>query len=328
MNRRTFIAGLGSAAAWPAVARGQQSAVPLIGLLYNGSNRAADGAYDVAFRRGLAEQGFVIGRNVEIVYAFADNQADRLPELVADFLKRNVAVIAAAGGPRPAQAAKAATATVPIVFETGLDPVRSGLVASLNHPGGNVTGINSLIAESWPKQIDLMAKVLPNSRMLALMYNGNVPGRTEQLRQDAQRAAETIGRKLVVLTAMTPQELDAVFSALPRQGVDGLIITATAFADNHRVKLAELAARYAIPTIFPFRENVEAGGLMSYGIDINESFRLMGIYTGRVLKGEKPADMPVLQAAKFELFINVRTAKALGLVFPSGVLAIVDGVVE
>jgi putative tryptophan/tyrosine transport system substrate-binding protein len=327
MTRRSFIAGLGSAAAWPVVARGQQVAIPVIGFLNYGSS-GENSAVAGAFRRGLAEQGFFVGQNVEIVYASADNQADRLPELVAGLIKRDVAVIAAGGGPRPAQAAKAATTSVPVVFETGLDPVLSGLVESLNHPGGNVTGINSLIGEMWPKQIDLMAKVLPNSRIFALMYNGNVRGRTEQLREDGQRAAEKIGRKLVVVTAMTPQELDAAFSALPRQRVDGLIVTATAFADDHRDKLAVLAARYAIPTIFPFRENVAAGGLMSYGIDINESFRLVGIYAGRVLKGEKPADMPVQQAAKFELFINLRTAKALGLEIPSGVLAIVDQVIE
>jgi putative tryptophan/tyrosine transport system substrate-binding protein len=327
MKRRDFMAGLGGAVAWPLAARAQQAAIPVVGILHNGAV-GENNAIFVAFRRGLAEQGFVVGRNVEVVYAFADNQADRLIALAADLVKRNVAVIAACGGPRPAQVAKAATTTIPIVFETGLDPVRSGLVASLNRPGGNVTGINSLIGESWPKQFDVIAKVLPNGRLFALMYNGIVSDIPERLRQEVQPAAERIGRKVVVVTATTTRELDEVFPTLPRQGVDGLIVSASPFVSDHREKLAALAARYAIPAIYPFRENAEAGGLMSYGIDINESFRLMGIYTGRVLKGEKPANLPVQQAAKFEFFLNLKTAKALGVAIPPGVLAIVDGVVE
>jgi putative ABC transport system substrate-binding protein len=324
VRRRTFIAGIGSAAVWPMVVRAQQ-AVPVVGYLNSGAEQA-----DVvdSFRQGLAEHGYVVGRNVDVIYAFADNQPERLMALTADLVKRHVTVIAASGGPQPGLAAKAATTTIPIVFETGLDPVRSGLVPNLNHPGGNVTGVNSLIAESWWKQLDLIAKVLPSSRLLAMLYTGFVPGRFEQLQQEARVAADKIDRKVALVTATAPEDLDELIPRLARQGVDGLTVTASAFPHNHRDKLAALTARHAIPTIYPFRENVEAGGLISYGIDIQESFKLMGSYVGRVLNGERPADLPVQQASRFQLFINLKTAKGLNLIIPPGVLAIADGVIE
>jgi putative tryptophan/tyrosine transport system substrate-binding protein len=327
MRRRDFIAGFGGAAAWPLAPRAQQRTLPVIGYM-NQTRQDANRGLIPSFHQGLAEQSFVVGRNVDIVYAFADNNPDRLAGLVADFVKRNVAVIVASGGPQPALVAKHATATIPIVFETGIDPVASGLVASLNRPGGNVTGINSLIGEAWTKQLDLMAKALPNARSFALMYNGIVPGRLEFLEYEAASAARTLGRKIVVVPATTPQELDDVIPAFPRQGVEALIVTASPFAYEQREKLAALTAQYAIPAMYPFRETVEAGGLMSYGIDLNNSWRLMGNYVGRILKGEKPADLPVQQATKFEFLINLRTAKTLGLSIPPGVLAIVDGVIE
>ena len=277
MIRRTFIAGVASAAAWPAVARAQQSAMPVIGFLNSGTESTG---VMPSFRKGLAEQGYVVGRNVDIVFAFAENRSERLRALAAELIKRNVAVIAASGGPLPALAAKTATTTIPIVFETGLDPVRTGLVPNLNRPGGNITRINSLIAESWWKQLDLIAKVLPNSRLLAFLYNGSVPGRFEELQQEAPAAADKIGRKIMVVRATAPEELDELIPRLARQGVDGLIITASPFPYNHREKLAAMTAQFAIPTIYPYRENVEAGGLISYGIDINESFRTHGKLCG------------------------------------------------
>jgi putative tryptophan/tyrosine transport system substrate-binding protein len=308
-------------------ARAQQPAMPVIGYLYGGTEGGNRG-FMPSFHQGLAEQGYVVGRNVDLVYAFADNSPDRLPELVADLLKRNVAVIVACGGPGPAKAAKQATTTIPIVFETGADPVADGLVASLNRPGGNVTGINSLIAEAWTKQLDLMAKALPNSRSFALMYNGIAAGRVEFLNREAPSVAQKLGRKVTVVTATTPQELDDVFPALAHQGVDALIVMSSPFAYDHSEKLAALTAQYAIPAMYAFRENIEVGGLMSYGIDINNSWRLMGNYVGRILKGERPANLPVQQAAKFVFFINLKTATTLGLSFPPDVLAIVDSVIE
>jgi putative tryptophan/tyrosine transport system substrate-binding protein len=326
MRRREFIAGLG-AAAWSPTTMAQQSTMPVIGYLY-GAGKDGNSSYMPSFHQGLAEQGYVVGRNVEIVYAFADNEPDRLPELVSDLIHRHVAVIVAGGGPQPATVAKRATKTIPIIFETGTDPVASGLVASLSRPGGNATGINSLIAEAWTKQLDLAAKALPGSRSFALMYNGITPGRIEFLNREAPSIAEKLGRKVVVVTATTPQELDNAIPAVARQGADAMIVVASPFAHDQSKKFAALTAQHALPTIYPFRENVEAGGLMSYGIDINNSWRLMANYVGRVLKGEKPVDLPVQQAAKFEFFVNLKTAKTLGLSFPPEVLAIVDSVIE
>jgi putative tryptophan/tyrosine transport system substrate-binding protein len=301
--------------------------MPVIGYLYAAGEDGNRG-YMPSFHQGLAEQGYVVGHNVDMVYAFADNNPDRLPELVVDLINRKVAVIAACGGSGPAMAAKRATTTIPIVFETGRDPVADGLVASLNRPGGNVTGIASLIGSLWTKQFDLMAKALPNSRSFALMSNSISFGRAEQLNREAPSVAQELGRKVTVVTATTPQELDDVILALARQGVEALIVTPAPFAHDQAQKLAALTAQYAIPAMYGFRENVEAGGLMSYGVDINNAWRLVGSYIGRVLKGEKPADMPVQQSAKFEFLINLKTARTLGLSFPPGVLALADSVIE
>jgi putative tryptophan/tyrosine transport system substrate-binding protein len=333
MRRREFIAGLGGAALYPvAPAMAQQRALPVIGLLYGGEQSGAL-PFIAPFRQGLGEQGYVEGRNVEILYRFAENRTDRLPELVADLVARNVAAIATSTTPATI-AAKEATTKIPVIFEVGVDPVGGGLVASLNRPGGNLTGVNSLMGESLPKMIDLMAKVLPTSRVFAFLFSGGgVPNHLEQvrqqrLRQDAQTTADRIGRKLVVVTATTTQDLDDIFPALRQQGVDALILNTSPFTHDHREKLAALAAHYAIPAIYQDREGVEAGGLMSYGIKLSESFRLVGVYTGRVLKGERPQDLPVQQSSRFEFLINLKAVKTLGLTIPPGVLAIADEVIE
>ena len=327
MRRREFLAGLGSAAAWPVAALAQRPALPIVGYLHAalGEERNIE-----AFRRGLRETGFVEGQNVVIDYRFAENQRDRVSQFVGDFIKQNVAVIVSIGGTEQATTIKAATATsrIPVVFTSGADPVQNGLVASLNRPGGYLTGINMYIADLWPKQFDLLAKLLPNSHVFAILFSGGTPGQLKQLRQQAQPAADKIGKKLVVVTAFTPQEIESVFSDLVRQRADALAVAASPLAYARRDLLTSLAARYAIPTMYAFREAIEAGGLMSYGVDIPDVDRLVGVYVGRILKGDKPADLPVIQPARFEFMINLKTAKAFGLTIPPNLLALADEVIE
>lgn len=327
MQRRQFIAGLGSAAVVRPVLA-QQGTVPVVGYIHIAKRDESQDRYLVAFRQGLRETGFIEGQNVLVEYRFGQNEPDRIPELAADLVRRNVAAIAAVGGTRTATIVKAATSNIPVIFEVGDDPVRNGLVASLSRPGGNLSGVNSLVAEVWPKLFDLMTKLLPKSRIFAILFTGGTSNQLEQTKRDAQAAADAIDRKLVVLTASTPPELDEIFPSLLREGADGLIVRASPLAYTEREKLAALAAHYSIPAIYPQRENAEAGGLMSYSTDIVESWRLVGVYIGRVLKGENPADLAVIQPTKFEFAINLKTAKTLGLEIPSGLLAIADKVIE
>jgi putative ABC transport system substrate-binding protein len=326
MKRRQFITLLVGAAVWPIAARAQQPAMPLIGYISLGTAESVKPIV-TAFRQGLAQAGFVEGRNVAVDYRWTEDPA-RLSELAAELVRRNVAVIVSGGGNLTATTVKAATSTIPVVFEVGNDPVKMGLVASLSRPGGNLTGVNSLIAEAFPKGFELITKLLPNGRIFAVVMGPNTPDQIQQMKQEAQTAADALGLKLLFGNPATPQEIDEVFASLMRQGADAIIFRASPLTNSQRERLVALAAASSVPAIYAFREAAEAGGLMSYGINIQESFRLVGVYAGRILKGEKPADLPVQQATKFELVINLRTAKALGLTVPPSVLAVADEVIE
>jgi putative tryptophan/tyrosine transport system substrate-binding protein len=326
MRRRTFIAGLGGAAAWPLVAGAQQPGLPVIGFLDAGSADAS-ARYTAAFQKGLSETGYVVGKNVAIEYRRAEGRFDRLPELAADLVRRQVAVIVASGGAPAALAAKAATTTIPIVFQMGDDPVKFGLVASLNRPAGNITGESAQNAELGPKRLELLQKVVPAATILALLVNPTNPN-AETLSRDLHAAAGNLGLQLQVLHASSEREIDTVFATLPQPQAGGLMIGHDAFFNSQNERLAALALRHAMPTIYQFREFAAAGGLMGYGTDLSEGFREVGLYTGRILKGERPADLPVLQPTKFELFINLKTAKALGLTVPETLLATADEVIQ
>ncbi len=325
MKRRDFIKLLGGAAAWPLAVRAQQ-ALPVIGFLGTGSPEAD--AYRVAaFRQGLGEMGYFEGQNVAIEYRWAHNDNARLPELAAELISRRVVVIATPFSTPGALAAKAATATTPIVFSMGGDPVRLGLVASLNRPGGNVTGLSYMAVQLAAKRVELVHELVPQAARLGLLVNP-ANALTESLTQDTLAAAAAIGLAIEVFTAGTDQEIDTAFASIVKKGVQALLVGPDTLFSNRRVQLATLAARDAVPTIYPFRDDAEAGGLVSYGASATEEFRLVGIYTGRVLKGERPAELPVMQPTKFELVINLKTAKALGLTVPSSLLAIADEVIE
>jgi putative ABC transport system substrate-binding protein len=326
MRRREFITLVGGAAVvWPLTARAQP-AIPVIGFL---RGTAAAGSEHVvkAFLQGLKEAGFVEGQNVAIEYRWADNQNDRLPALVADLIRRQVTVIVAAAVP-VALAAKAATATIPIVFEGSADPVQVGLVNSLNRPGGNLTGVTTLNVQLGPKRLELLHEIVPTTRSIALLVNPTSPLNAEQLSRDTQTAARTFGLQLHVLHASTEREFDTVFASLVQLKAGALVIGNDAFFLNRSEQLAALTVRHAVPTIFAYREFTAAGGLMSYGGSLTDAYRLTGVYTGRILKGEKPADLPVQQATKFELFINLKTAKALGLTVPLIMQMTADEVIE
>jgi putative ABC transport system substrate-binding protein len=324
MKRREFIILLGgAAAAWPVSARAQQR-MPVIGVLGTGSpGPVAPGA---AFRQGLSEAGYVEGRNVAIESRGAENQFDRLPALAADLVRRQVTVIYA-GAIRSALAAKAATATIPIVFSSSADPVQSGLVASLSRPGGNVTGVTSLATEVGPKRLEMLHEAVPAATLIGLLLNPTNP-QTEAFLRDQQTAARILGVQLHVLNASAERDFDAAFATLVQLRAGGLVIGPDAFFSGRSEQLAALALRHAVPTIFQDRGFVAAGGLMSYGGSIAEASRLAGVYTGRILKGEKPADLPVQQATRVELAINMKTAKALGLTFPLTLLGRADEVIE
>jgi putative ABC transport system substrate-binding protein len=326
MNRRNMIALIGGAAAWPAAARAQQAMTPVVGFLHSQSPDSYSAILTV-FRQTLKEAGFVEGSNVAIEYRWANNQFDQLPALAADLVRRQAAVIVAGGTAAPALAAKAATTTIPIVFAYDGDPVQVGLVASLNRPGGNLTGVTNLGGELGPKRVELMHELVPTATIIALLVNLTNPN-AETLSRDAQAAARTLGLQFHVLHASTDRELDTVFSNLAELRAGALIIGADAFFTSHSEYLAALALRHAVPTIFQFRDFAAVGGLMSYGGSITDAYRQVGVYTGRILKGEKPADLPVQQSTKAELIINLKTAKALGLTVPLPLLARADEVIE
>jgi len=326
MRRRDVMVGIVSAAAvWPFPARAQP-AMPVIGYLTSlGQNDRPN--LRAAFRRGLGEAGYVEGRNVAIEYRFAENQHDRLPALAADLAERKVAVIAATGGGVSVLAAKAATSTIPIVFTFGGDPVREGLVSSLNRPGGNITGATFFSVEIGGKALGLLHELIPAPALIALMVNPRNPESAHWIKS-AQEAARTLGRQLLVLNASTPGEIDAVFATLRQQPVAALLAGGDPYLSARRQQIVALATRDAIPAIYSNREFVAEGGLMSYGNDIHDVYRRAGVYTGRVLKGEKPSDLPVDQAIRFEFVINLKTAKALGLVVPPNLSARADEVIE
>jgi putative tryptophan/tyrosine transport system substrate-binding protein len=327
VKRRQFITLLGgAAAAWPLAARAQQPAMPAIGFL--DSKSSDDSAHMVAaFRRGLNESTFIEGQNVTIEFRWAQNQYDQLPVLAADLVRRRVDVIAATGGPA-ALAAKAASATIPIVFRVAADPIAAGLVASLSRPGGNVTGVTSLNLEVGSKRLEFLHELVPTATIMAALVNPTNPTNAEILSRDLQATARLLGLQLHLLHASSDADIDAVFATLTELRAGGLVIGTDAFFTGREKKLAALALRYRIPTIYQWREFVAAGGLMSYGGSFADSYRLAGVYTGRILKGEKPADLPVQQATKLELFINLKTAKALGITVPPTLLALADGVIE
>jgi len=326
MKRREFITLLGgAAAAWPLAAQAQQPAMPVIGFL--GSSAPVDRArFLTAFRQGLREPGYVEGQNVAIEYRWAQDQADRLPDLAADLVRRQVTVIAA-HDTSSAVVAKAATTTIPTVFASGGDPVKLGLVASLNRPGGNVTGVSFVTAELGAKLLGLLHELQPGAVRVGVLVDPNF-ALTQSFVSDVQAAALSLGKQIEVLEAPTGRDIDTAFARLAQKPIDALLVGPGPLLNNRRVQVTTLAAYHRAPAIYPLRGWAEAGGLMSYGTSITDAYRQAGVYTGRILKGEKPADLPVIQSIKFEFVINLNTARAFGLSFPPGLLAIADEVIE
>jgi putative ABC transport system substrate-binding protein len=326
-SRRRVIGLLGGAAAWPVAARAQQAAMPVIGFL-NPTSPDTNADALRAFRQGLKDTGYAEGENLAIVYRWAENQIDRLPELAAELARRQVAVIAATGIASAAFAAKAATTTIPIVFISAEDPVRLGLVASLARPGGNVTGINIFSAELNAKRLELLRKLVPAATRVAVLVNPANTVNTEPTLRDVQSAASAIGLRIQVLEASTSRQINAAFASLGRERPDALFVGPDIFFLSRRLQLAHLATRHAIPATYSARLYAEAGGLMSYGTNTADAWRQLAVYTGRILKGTKPADLPVEQLSKFELVINAETARMLDLTVPPSLLSIADEVIE
>jgi putative ABC transport system substrate-binding protein len=326
VRRRQFITLLGGVAAWPVAARAQHPAIPVIGFL-NAGSLPAQASYTAALLQGLKETGYIEGQSLTIGYRYADFQNERLPTLAADLVQQRVNVIAALGGPASAIAAKAATATIPIVFATGGDPVRLGLVASLNRPGGNITGVSFLTNALGSKRLELLLDLIPTATTIGLLVDPTNPN-TESEMTDMLAAADALKCKLLIVRASTESEVDAAFTNLIQQRANALIIAAQAFFTSRRDQVLALTQRHALPTIYQARQLAEAGGLMSYGTSVTDAHRQAGIYAGRILKGDKPADLPVMQSVKFELVINLKTAKALGLTVPDKLLALADEVIE
>ena len=327
MNRREFITLLGGAVAWPLTARAQQATMPVVGFV---NARAAEGYahFGTAFRKGLEEAGYVEGQNVMVEYHWLDGRYDRLPSLMADLVRRRVAVIATPGTTAAALAAKAVTSTIPIVFGVGEDPVKLGLVTSLARPGGNATGINFFSQETTAKRLGLLHDLMPKAARIAVLINpANAPV-TEGTLRDIPEAARAIGVQIQVLKASTSREIEAAFATLGREPADALFVAADGFFVSRRVQFALLAVRYAIPVIYNSREYAEAGGLMSYGTDIADRLRQAGVMSGQILKGAKPADLPVIQSTKFEFVINLQAARALGLEVPNSIQLLADEVIE
>jgi putative tryptophan/tyrosine transport system substrate-binding protein len=325
IGRRKFLATLGGAAAWSLAARAQQPAVPVVGFVNAGS---FDAPLAAAFRKGLNDAGYVESQNVTVEYHWLEGQFDRLPALMADLVRRRVAVIATPAGNFAAQAAKAATTTVPIVFSVAEDPVKLGLVASLARPGGNATGINFFAQEVTAKRLGLLHELVPKAVRIAVLVNPANGPPTESTLRDLPEAARAMGLQIQVLKASTRSEIEAAFATLMRDRAEALYVTGDAFFTSQRVQFATLAASYRIPASYPTREAVEAGGLMGYATDRVDMCRQVGAYTGQILKGAKPADLPVMQSTKFEFVINMQTARALGLEVPPTLLARADEVIE
>jgi len=328
MQRREFITLLGGAAvAWPLAARAQQPAMPVVGFVNGGSADAAV-RFGAAFRKGLNETGYVEGQNVTVEYHWFEGQYDRVPALMADLVRRRVAVIATPSIATVALAAKAATATIPIVFGIGEDPVKTGLVASLARPGGNVTGINFFATEVAAKRLRLLHDLVPKAVRIAMLVNSASASNAESTLREVREAAPTLGLQIQILNATTIGEIDAAFASLARERPDALFVAPDGFFTSRRGQFATLTARERIPATYSNREYVAAGGLMSYGTDLADMFHQVGVYTGQILKGAKPADLPVLQSTKFEFVINLQTARALGIEVPPGLLSIADEVIE
>jgi putative ABC transport system substrate-binding protein len=327
MRRRDFITLLGgAAAAWPLAARAQQPAMPVIGLIGTASRESE--ARLIPFRQGLKEAGYVEGQNVAIEYRWAEGHNDRYPALVADLVRREVTVVVSLGGTPGALAAKAATTTIPIIFQAGVDPVAAGLVTSLSRPGGNLTGISQLLTATVAKQMEVLHELVPKASVIALLVNPTNSIFSEALLRDLMAAARTLGLQLHVLQASSERDFDTAYATLLDLRAGALVIGPDLFFLSQRDQLVALAARHSVPAIYPWREGAIAGGLISYGSSQAETYRQVGIYTGRILKGEKPADLPVQQSTKIELIINIKTAKALGLSIPITLIGRADEVIE
>jgi len=326
VRRRAFILLLaGAATAWPLMARAQQTATPVIGFL-NSASAQVQVLVAASYRRGLEEAGYVEGKNVSTEYRYANGQYDRLPELTADLIGRNVAVILA-GGPPAAQAAKAATSAIPIVFTSGDDPIQVGLVTSLSHPAGNVTGVHIFFTGLESKKLGLLREIIPQSGPIAALVNPSFPTAGTQI-AELKSAGHALGQDIQIVNASSEQQLDAAFASMAQSHVGALLVAADPFFNTRRDQIVSLAARYSIPAVYEQRAFTAAGGLMSYGTNIADGYRQAGIYVGRILKGERPGNLPVVQSTKFELVLNLKAAKVLGLTLPPGILAIADEVIE
>jgi putative ABC transport system substrate-binding protein len=326
IRRREFITLLGGAAAWPLAARAQQTAMPLIGFL-NSTSPSAWKPYVDAFRQGLNEAGYVEGRTVAIDYRWAEGRYKNLPVLAAELVRRKVTLMVATGGTATVLAAMAATKTIPIVFTTGVDPVEAGLVASLNRPGGNATGVNLFTSQMEGKRLGLLRELIPTATLIAVLLNPNSPPAATQLK-NVQEAARALDQQIHILDAGSEAELEAAFATVRQIGAGALLVASDPFFNSRRTYIIALAARHAIPAIYEQREFVVAGGLMSYGTNFSDGYRQVGIYAARILKGERPADLPVMQSTKFEFVINLTSAKALGIVVPPMLSARADEVIE